>query len=184
MITIEELQDTWQLVSRLHNGQKYGGNAQGEQIEYINHVGSVTFEILHAIQLDPGMNAGLAVKCALLHDTIEDTSVSHQDILQLFGNEVAEGVSALTKNTDIPSKKLQMEDSLRRIKLQPKEVWAVKLADRIVNLYAPPYYWNEEKKTQYLEEAKLILKELSAGNAYLAQRLEQKINAYSKFIST
>lgn len=184
MITIDELQDIWQLVSRLHNGQKYGGSAPGEQIEYINHVGSVTFEMLHAIQLEPAMNAGLAVKCALLHDTIEDTSVSYQDILQLFGNEVAEGVSALTKNTDIQPKELQMEDSLRRIKLQPKEVWAVKLADRIVNLYAPPYYWNDEKKKQYLEEAKQIWRELKNGNAYLAQRLEQKINAYSKFIST
>lgn len=184
MITIDELQDIWRLVSRLHNGQKYGGSAPGEQIEYINHVGSVTFEMLHAIQLDSAMNAGLAVKCALLHDTIEDTSVSYQDILQLFGNEVAEGVSALTKNTDTQSKELQMEDSLRRIKQQPKEVWAVKLADRIVNLYAPPYYWNDEKKKQYLEEAKQIWRELKNGNAYLAQRLEQKINAYTGFTAS
>lgn len=182
MITIDELQDIWQLVSRLHNGQKYGGSEFGEHIEYINHVGSVTFEILNAIQFEPAMDAELAIKCALLHDSVEDTPFSYDKILQLFGNEVAEGVSALTKNTDIQSKELQMRDSLRRIKLQPKEVWAVKLADRIVNLYAPPYYWNDEKKKQYLGEAKLIWSELKIGNAYLALRLEQKISAYERFI--
>lgn len=182
MITIDELQDIWHLVSKLHNGQKYGGSEPDEQIEYINHIGSVTFEILNAIQFEPTMNTGLVVRCAMLHDAIEDTPFSYDKILQLFGIEVADGVSALTKYTNLQPKERQMEDSLRRIKQQPKEIWAVKLADRIVNLYAPPYYWNDEKKTQYRDEAKLILNELRAGNSYLAQRLEQKIDAYSRFI--
>ena len=75
-----------------------------------------------------------------------------------------------------------MKDSLKRIKLQPKEVWAVKLADRICNLYELPFYWKNDKKLKYIEEAKLILAELKEGNSYLAKRLEEKIKKYNRFL--
>jgi hypothetical protein len=35
--SIDSLQETWYLVSKLHQGQKYGGDEEGQQIEYINH---------------------------------------------------------------------------------------------------------------------------------------------------
>jgi (p)ppGpp synthase/HD superfamily hydrolase len=180
--SIDELQDIWQLVSDLHNGQKYGGPNKGEQIEYINHIGSVTFEILKAIEMDEELDSDLAIKCAVLHDTIEDTELSIQEIKNKFGENVANGVLALTK-TDDDSIEDKMIDSLARIKKQPKEIWAVKMADRICNLYAPPFYWNNAKKKSYLEEAKLIHDELKLGSSYLANRLADKIERYKKFIS-
>ncbi len=180
--SIDELQNTWQLVSRLHDGQKYGGPKEGEKIEYINHIGSVTFEVLKAIEHTAEMNASLAISCALLHDSIEDTPFSYEQVKELFGAEVADGVMALTKNDALEGKQNKMTDSLKRIKEQPKEVWAVKLADRICNLYAPPYYWSNNKKLAYIEEARLILSELKDGNAYLAKRLEEKIEHYKSFL--
>lgn len=181
--SIDEIQDIWQLASKLHDGQKYGGPKPGEKIEYINHIGSVTFEILNAVNHTEGMDATLAIKCAMLHDTIEDTSASYEQIESLFGQAVANGVLALTKNEQLASKSEQMADSLLRIKEQPIEVWAVKLADRICNLYEPPFYWKDDKKLKYIEEARLILRELGEANAYLAARLEQKIEAYHRFLS-
>lgn len=180
--SIDELQHVWHLASRKHDGQKYGGEGEGEQVEYLNHIGSVAFEIIAASMQDKNMDAGLAIKCALLHDTIEDTDLTYEVIEQQHGTAVAKGVLALTKNASIESKQEKMIDSLQRIKQQPKEVWAVKLADRIVNLYAPPFYWNNEKRKEYQQEAKLILKELGEGNAYLADRLSKKIEAYNRFI--
>lgn len=50
-------------------------------------------------------------------------------------------------------KKLQMQDSLRRIKSQPREVWMVKMADRITNLQPPPGHWSEEKDSSRLKLA-------------------------------
>lgn len=182
--SIDEIQDIWKLASKLHDGQKYGGPNEGEKIEYINHIGSVTFEILNAVNHTHNMNASLAVKCAMLHDTIEDTSASYEQIETLFGKAVADGVMALTKNESLESKAMQMTDSLQRIKKQPKEIWAVKLADRICNLYEPPFYWKDDKKLKYIEEARLILRELGEANAYLAARLGQKIEAYHRFLST
>jgi (p)ppGpp synthase/HD superfamily hydrolase len=181
MWSIDDLQAAWELASRLHDGQKYGGSKQGEQIEYLNHIGSVTFEILAAIQQGQGMNANLAIHCAILHDTIEDTDCSFEDIAELFGAEVAAGVMALTKDESIEGKENKIRDSLQRIKQQPREVWAVKLADRICNLSAPPFYWPKEKIIQYQNEARLILDTLREGNAYLAARLESKIAAYDRY---
>jgi (p)ppGpp synthase/HD superfamily hydrolase len=182
--SIDEIQEIWQLASKLHNGQKYGGLKDGEQVEYINHIGSVVFEILNAIQSTENMNSGLAIKCAILHDTIEDTSASYEKINELFGHEVANGVLALTKNDKIEGQIEKMLDSLKRIKEQPIEIWAVKMADRISNLYQPPYYWEDEKKLKYIEEAEIIFHELKDGNQYLAERLKTKIKEYYRFLST
>jgi (p)ppGpp synthase/HD superfamily hydrolase len=180
--SIDELQDIWHLASRLHNGQKYGGEKKDEQVEYLNHIGGVVFEVLNAAQHSPGMDVNFALKCAILHDALEDTPYSYDEVLELFGKEVADGVMALTKDETIEGKRGKMTDSLKRIKTQRKEVWAVKLADRVVNLYRPPWYWDNEKKNEYMEEARLILHELKEGNEYLAKRLERKIEVYNRFL--
>ena len=175
--TIDDLQDLWQKVSILHSGQTYGGQNKGDKIEYINHIGTVVFEIINASKNTLNFNLELATKCALVHDTIEDTNFSAEDVEREYGKQVLEGVSALTKNTQL-EKHLQMIDSLNRIKVQPKEIWAVKMADRICNLYAPPYYSDKSKKEKYLEEAKTIYESLKEGNDYLAKRLLGKIETY------
>jgi (p)ppGpp synthase/HD superfamily hydrolase len=181
--SIDTLQDVWHLATRMHDGQKYGGAADGEQIEYINHIGSVTFEILAALSHDDNLNADLAIKCALLHDTIEDTDLSYEKILQAFGSEVANGVLALTKDGTVEGKREKMMDSLSRIRKCPKEVWAVKMADRITNLYAPPFYWTDDKKREYMDEARLIHQELHEASKYLADRLARKIDNYKRFLT-
>ena len=180
--SIDELQDIWQLASNLHDGQKYGGQEQDQQVEYINHIGSVTFEMLKAIEIDTDLNADLSIKCAVLHDTIEDTHLTIDEVKKRFGEDVASGVLALTKKEKDDTIKDKMADSLERIKQQPKEVWAVKMADRICNLYAPPYYWSNDKKKAYLAEAKIIHHALKEGSVYLSNRLEEKIERYNTFI--
>jgi (p)ppGpp synthase/HD superfamily hydrolase len=180
--SIDTLQDVWQLATELHDGQKYGGPRQGQQIEYINHIGSVVFEVMAALQQTQEMNAELALTCAILHDTLEDTGITLEEIRSQFGTAVADGVLALTKDAEIADKNEKMLDSLTRIQQQPHEIWAVKLADRICNLYAPPFYWSNEKKQAYLEESKLIFAALKDGNVYLANRLALKIQEYQRFI--
>jgi (p)ppGpp synthase/HD superfamily hydrolase len=181
--SIDDLQEVWHLVAEMHNGQKYGGQKDGQQVEYISHIGSVTFEILNAINHENEINADLAIKCALLHDIIEDTEFSFEEVEAKFGKSVANGVSALTKDEKgISDKNAQMLDSLTRIKLQPKEVWLVKMADRICNLYAPPFYWSNDKKEKYAQEATLIYNELHEASQYLAERLSKKIEQYKTYI--
>lgn len=139
-------------------------------------------EVLVAISLIPVNNPNLAIQCALLHDTIEDTKVTFEQISSEFGQNVADGVLALTKDKTLPSKFEQMQDSLSRIKAVPFEIWMVKLGDRITNLQPPPIYWNNDKIIKYRDEAKFIFESLKDAHLILSKRLEQKIINYQIYI--
>jgi (p)ppGpp synthase/HD superfamily hydrolase len=152
----------------------------GTQHPYITHVATVAAEILSTASKD-AFDVELAVTCALLHDTLEDTSASEDEITRLFGASVARGVRALSKDARLP-KQDQMADSLARITREPREVWMVKLADRITNVAAPPPYWSRDKRLAYREEARRILAALGSASAPLAARLEAKIDAYGSYI--
>lgn len=168
----------WDFATLAHHGQTYGGPIEGQRFDYINHIGSVAMEVIWALSNTPTVNGNLALQCALLHDTIEDTKVTYDDVVSFFGKEVAEGVMALTKNENLPTKHEQMLDTLKRIQAQPAEVWMVKLADRITNLSAPPFYWSLEKKISYRDEALLIHCELHTANEFLSERLLARIDSY------
>ncbi|WP_242499260.1 HD domain-containing protein [Flavobacterium sp. 140616W15] len=115
------------------------------QLPYIVHLSNVAMEILIAASNTKEFDLNFATQIALLHDTLEDTATTFDELELEFGIEIAKGVSALTKNGNLP-KEERMLDSLNRISSQRKEVWAVKLADRITNLQKPPKTWNSLKK--------------------------------------
>jgi (p)ppGpp synthase/HD superfamily hydrolase len=168
----------WNFASFHHKDQK----VPGKDFPYINHVGSVTMEIMSAIVRSDSVNdPDLAVQCALLHDVIEDTEIKYEKIEDEFGSNVADGVMALSKNEGIKTKSEQMRDSLERIKKQPKEIWMVKLADRITNLQPPPYYWTKNDIKQYRDEAIEIHGALKDANNVLSSRLLDKIEQYEKY---
>lgn len=170
-------QEALKFSANKHLGQK----VPGSDLPYVCHLSNVAMEIFMAALNSENFDISLAVQVALLHDTIEDTYTNHDELLTKFGKEVADGVLALTKDFKLP-KDLQLQDSLNRIKEHSSEIWAVKMADRITNLQKPPKHWSNEKKTQYMGEAKLIYIELKEGNQYLANRLEKQINEYPDYI--
>ena len=121
------------------------------------------------------------IQCALLHDTLEDTPTTYQELSSQFGEKVADGVQALTKNMLLQPKKNAMLDSLQRIILQGPEIQCVKVADRICNLQKPPFYWDANKKKSYLQEAILIYQTLENADELLRIRLNQKIENYVNY---
>lgn len=157
-----------------------GQKVKGTNLPYIVHVCNVAMEILIAAPQSGDFDLPLAIQAALLHDTVEDTDTKIEEIEQLFGHDIAQGVQALTKDESLPDSK-QIGDSVQRIKLQPKEIWSVKLADRITNLMPPPAEWNNEKIQSYINDSIMILNELKDGNVYLANRLSEKIKEYSQY---
>ncbi len=158
----------------------------GRGFPYVVHITKVAMEVLAATEEEAGFDRDLALTCALLHDTVEDAEppesadATRAEIRRDFGARVADGVEALTK-TGSGSKTDQMRDSLRRIRTQPREIWLVKLADRITNLEPPPADWPLEKRCRYLEEAKEILAELGSASPALSRRFEQKLEEYRAF---
>ncbi|MFN6463458.1 MAG: HD domain-containing protein [Nostoc sp. DedVER02] len=159
-----------------HQGQKMPGS----EIPYLMHLNFVSMEVIAALSVETH-DGNLAIQCAILHDTIEDTDTTFEDIKTEFGESVANGVLALTKDENL-AKHLQMADSLQRIKKQPQEIWMVKLADRITNLQAPPHYWNRDKIVRYREEGIQIYEALQDASPFLASRLAKLIEDYKAFI--
>ena len=169
----------YRFAAEAHRGQEYPGSGG---LPYIMHISVVAMEVTAALAVEHVDAPDLAVQCALLHDTIEDTEATHEQVLAQFGAPVADGVLALSKNPSLP-KSERMTDSLRRIREQPPAVWIVKLADRISNLGPPPAYWSRQKRTRYRDEAGDILAALGPASSYLTGRMQAKITAYGDHIA-
>ena len=168
----------WNFACAAHHGQF----VPGTDVAYVNHVGLVAMEAMAAIASGEQVaNPDLLVACALLHDTLEDTPTTFAGLVREFGDEVAHGVLALSKNEELPGKEAKMRDSLDRIQKQPFEVWMVKLADRITNLQPPPPHWDAAKIQRYGGEAVLIAETLGKASPYLCRRLRGKIEQYQKY---
>jgi RelA/SpoT family (p)ppGpp synthetase len=119
-----------------HGNQK---RASGDP--YFSHPLEVA-AILTDLKLDDA-----TIVAALLHDTIEDTSATKDDIREKFGDNIAELVDGLTKlkKLDLVSKQAVQAENLRKLLLaitSDVRVLLVKLADRLHNMrtlhYVPP----------------------------------------------
>ncbi len=167
----------YRFAASAHQGQKFPGT----EISYIMHLSFVSMEIIAALNVEQECEGNLAIQCAILHDTLEDTDTTYEQIKTEFDEAVANGVLALTKDNSL-DKYEQMPDSLRRIKERSPEIWMVKLADRITNLQAPPHYWKQDKIARYREEGIQIYEALKDASPFLAVRLANKIENYKRFI--
>ncbi len=167
-----------------HANQVRKGN---EHIPYVYHVIDVAEEVIYYSGL-PLQELELASVIALLHDTVEDTIVTVDDIRHNFGEEVAAAVDGLSKDSTIKemvehSKLEQLRESIARIKALPRYVWVVKLADRVSNLKNFPAMWSREKIANYLDEAAYIAAELGVASEGLHARLLHRIAEARRMLS-
>jgi len=175
------IQEIYQRAMKYAGEQHKDQKVPGLESNYLLHLSNVAMEVIMAYNSSPSFDLRYAIQLAILHDTIEDTNSTYNEISELFGEEVAEGVQALTKNESLQTKEDQMLDSLNRIKKKKDEVGLVKLADRITNLQKPPKHWPNEKVIEYAIEAKLISERLAKKNKYLNERIELKIQEYERY---
>jgi GTP diphosphokinase / guanosine-3',5'-bis(diphosphate) 3'-diphosphatase len=118
---------------------------------YINHPIALAETLARMGVADP-----VVLQAAILHDTIEDTETTPDEIEEHFGAEVRAVVEEVTDDKALPKatrKQLQLEHAASlsdRAKL-------VKLADKICNVldvtYSPPPDWDQERRRQYLDWA-------------------------------
>ena len=91
-----------------------------------------------------------AILGALLHDCIEDTDASHEDIEKLFGSTVAELVEGVTKLTraDFSSREQAQMENLRKMFMAMSKdirVVLIKIADRLHNIRTMQYQTPEKQ---------------------------------------
>lgn len=125
---LEPLERAYRFAADRHRGQS---RRSGEP--YMTHPLLVTRQLAE-------MNMDMVcLQTGLLHDVVEDTSVTADEIRKEFGNEVARCVDGVTKLTklDMASREVRQAESLRKMLLAMVEdirVIMVKLADRLHNM--------------------------------------------------
>lgn len=121
-------------------------------------------------------NLELAINIGYLHDIIEDTPCTSDDLTRHGFIDVLPAVVGLSKDKSL-KKSDQMEDSLERIiETHCRETAVVKLADRLANLTNPRLSWSEDKINYYKNESRFLAERLGKYNPLLYKELEKLIN--------
>jgi guanosine-3',5'-bis(diphosphate) 3'-pyrophosphohydrolase len=127
-----------------------------EASPYINHPIA-----LANVLVEEGGVEDIEVLCAaLLHDTIEDTDTTHEELVNAFGSRIAHIVAEVTDDKNLKSeerKRLQIEHA-PKLSVEAK---LVKLADKTCNLrdivVRPPAKWDLARRREYFDWAKRVV---------------------------
>ena len=154
-----------------HRNQKRKG---ADAVPYINH----PIAVANVLANEAGITDTIALAAAILHDTIEDTATTVQELEAAFGQDVAAVVVEVTDDKSLPKherKRLQIEHSgiiSDRAKL-------VKLADKICNLRdisrSPPIDWSLDRKREYFVWAKQVVERMRGQSARLDQLVDVEL---------
>ncbi|KAK1925484.1 hypothetical protein DB88DRAFT_484100 [Papiliotrema laurentii] len=141
-----------------------------DQTPYINHPIAVS-NFLAAT----GVTDIKVLQAAILHDTVEDTHTTLEEIAVIFGPDVARIVEECTDNTTLSGQERKAEQ-VRTAPFKSREAQMVKLADKLHNLESirrsPPVGWGVRRVQAYFIWAKQVTDLCAAAHPRLAARLQ------------
>ena len=147
-----------------------------EASPYINH----PIALVEVLAGEGGIADAEVLAAALLHDTIEDTATTADELRAEFGERIAAMVEEVTDDQSLPKaerKRLQIEHA-PALSAGAK---LVKLADKICNLRdvadRPPAKWDLERRREYFEWAKQVIDGLRGAHPKLEAAFD---TAYAK----
>ncbi len=142
-----------------------------EASPYINHPIQVA-ELIASVGkvTDPVILMG-----AILHDTVEDTETTIEELESLFGKEVSTLVAEVTDDKSLPKaerKRKQVEHAA----VASTGAKTIKLADKSSNIWdiahSPPHDWDDERRRQYLIWAGKVIDACRGANVHLEQHFD------------
>ena len=155
--------------ARKHRAQRRKGAAAEP---YINHLAEVARLVVEATAgQSPVVGAA-----ALLHDTIEDTQTTVEELSREFGPEVAAIVAELSDDKRLPKaerKRLQIEHAPH----SSPQAKLIKIADKISNLRSilasPPIDWEPARQRAYYDWAARVVAGCRGVNAALEAEFDE-----------
>lgn len=139
---------------------------------YVNHLAEVAAYVATA----DAQPDGEVIAAAYLHDTIEDTSVTYEDLVHTFGARVAEIVREVTDDKSLPKserRRLQIEHARH----MSKDARLIKIADKTSNVrdvvHAPPSDWSREEMRAYVDWAKAVVAAMRGTDARLEDTFDR-----------
>ncbi|HLO98502.1 MAG TPA: HD domain-containing protein [Fimbriimonas sp.] len=140
-----------------HQGQFRDGNAA---LPYATH----PIDVCNIMRYVGGVEDQTLLCAALLHDVLEESDVTHHELAQHFGEEVAELVSQVTRfepdTTGLSEDEryqLRTKLFLEEIEKMSERAHVIKLADRLSNLQQARVTRPKKKLARYIDQTKLIL---------------------------
>ena len=139
---------------------------------YINH----PIALARVLKIEAGISDNTVLCAAFLHDTIEDTQTTAEELADAFGPKIAAIVEEVTDDQQLPKaerKRLQIEHASHL----SDEAKQVKLADKICNLrdmaHAPPSRWDLQRRKEYFDWAKAVVDRLRGAHPELERLFDE-----------
>jgi guanosine-3',5'-bis(diphosphate) 3'-pyrophosphohydrolase len=164
-----ELLSTVHFAATKHRDQRRKDSAASP---YINH----PIEVAETLARVGGVEDPAVLQAAILHDTIEDTETTPEELAGRFGDDVRRLVEEVTDDKELDKqdrKRLQVEHAphlSQRAKL-------IKLADKICNVrdvtHSPPEGWSLERRVEYLDWTERVVAGLRGASAALERRYDE-----------
>ncbi len=153
------------------------GTRKGDPgLPYINH----PIAVANVLVNEAGVTDQNAVIAAVLHDTIEDTDTTREELAREFGEQIASIVAEVSDNKKVPKQERKRRQVQHAPHLSPG-ARLVKLADKICNVRDivadPPAGWDLRRKQEYFDWAKEVVDQIRGANPVLECAFD---DAYSK----
>ena len=141
---------------------------------YVNH----PIEVAEMLWNVGGVRDVETIVAAILHDTIEDTEATGEELERLFGPRVRELVEEVTDDKSLEKeerKRLQVEHAPHKSEAAKQ----IKLGDKLCNIRDvaedPPSTWSLERRREYLDWAEQVVAGLRGANARLEAHFDSTL---------
>ena len=169
---IENIVRAASFAAKKHTDQKRKGS-DGEP--YINH----PLEVANMLVNIGGVNDPEIIVAALLHDTVEDTDVSFEEIAEQFGITVAGYVRELTDDKTL-AKAERKQKQVEHAPHLSHGARQIKLADKISNIRditdKPPDGWDLQRRREYVDWGEKVVAGLRGANSDLEKVFDQTVD--------
>ncbi len=161
-----------------HSGQTRKGRA-GEP--YINH----PIDVADTLVRVGGVTDAEVLAAALLHDTVEDTDATLDQLATLFGDRVSTLVAEVTDDKSLPKEERKRLQVLHAPTISD-EAKMLKLSDKICNVVdvvgKPPLGWTDQRRIAYLEWTARVVHGCRGVNQRLEECYDMELTAGLKNI--
>ena len=130
-----------------------------EASPYINH----PIALARVLSVEAGLSDPVLLSAAVLHDTLEDTETTYEELKERFGAGVAAVVLEVTDDQTLPKKERKRLQVAHAARLS-RRAKLVKLADKICNVRdvaaSPPASWPLRRRREYFDWARAVVKRI------------------------
>jgi guanosine-3',5'-bis(diphosphate) 3'-pyrophosphohydrolase len=145
-----------------------------DKTPYINHPISLANILAQRWVIDENV-----LCAAILHDTLEDTETTAEELQEHFGEKITSIVLEVTDDKSL-EKSVRKQKQVEHAASISNEAKLVKLADKIANITdiinTPPADWSSDRKKEYFEWAKAVVDNLRGAHQGLEKDFDELIN--------